>query len=168
MSLQEVLQQKGHITYKTRGTSMEPMLRQDRDLVTIRRREAGERFMENDVVLYHRPSEPDRLILHRIVGVRDDGYRIIGDNCWTYEDDIVDSDILGVLVSFIQNGRQIELDSEEYLHYVEDLRKNEEDRIRNLKKNFEFRQKLKKLLGPLAGPARRLRNLLQRCGVLCR
>ena len=35
MTLEDLLQRDGRLVYKTRGVSMEPMLRQNRDLVII-------------------------------------------------------------------------------------------------------------------------------------
>ena len=53
-TFKEVLARDGVLVYRIRGVSMEPMLRQGRDLVTIRAAKPGERFHENDVVLYCR------------------------------------------------------------------------------------------------------------------
>ena len=43
-TFKEVLARDGVLVYRTRGVSMEPMLRQGRDLVTIRAAKPGERF----------------------------------------------------------------------------------------------------------------------------
>ena len=65
-TFKEVLARDGVLVYRTRGVSMEPMLRLGRDLVTIRAAKPGERFHENDVVLYYQAV--GRYVLHRIVG----------------------------------------------------------------------------------------------------
>ena len=36
MTFEELLARDGYLVYRTRGTSMEPMLRQDRDLITAK------------------------------------------------------------------------------------------------------------------------------------
>lgn len=102
-TFKEVLARDGVLVYRTRGVSMEPMLRQGRDLVTIRAAKPGERFHENDVVLYCQAV--GRYVLHRIVGVGPAGYVILGDNCVAYERDVPFEDVLGILVSFVRDGK---------------------------------------------------------------
>ena len=121
MTLEQILARDGVLVYRSRGVSMEPMLRQGRDLVTIRARRPGERFAENDVVLYYR--QPDRMhTLHRVVGVGADGYVILGDNCVAFEH-IPFDDVLGVLVSFVRDGRACSVTDADYLRYVRRLRR---------------------------------------------
>ncbi len=127
-TFEEVLARDGMLTYRVRGVSMEPMLRQDRDLVTIRARCPHERFAENDVVLYYRQIDR-RHTLHRIVGEASGGYIILGDNCANYECGIPYDDVLGVLVSFIRDGRSYEVSDPAYLAYVQKLRHQERWRI---------------------------------------
>ena len=144
-SFEEILEQDGFLTYKVRGVSMEPMLRQGRDIVTIRRREPGERFAENDVVLYYRKG--DRMhTLHRIVGLVDGGYVILGDNCHVREVGIPDGDVLGVVVSFVRDGRETSVDDPEYLAYVRDLRAGEERRIASRRRRQRAKALVKRLI----------------------
>lgn len=51
-TFEELLERDGKLVYKTRGVSMEPMLRQDRDLVVIRI--PFSRLRKYDVALYKR------------------------------------------------------------------------------------------------------------------
>ena len=62
-TFEEVLARDGVLVYRTRGVSMEPMLREGRDVVTIRAAKPGERFAVNDVVMYYRAG--DRKYTHR-------------------------------------------------------------------------------------------------------
>ena len=95
--------------------------------MTIRAAKPGERFHENDVVLYYQAA--DRYVLHRIVGVGPAGYVILGDNCVTYERDVPFEDVLGVLVSFVRDGKMCSVDDPDYLAYVSKLRRGERYRI---------------------------------------
>ena len=113
-TFEEVLARDGVFVYRTRGVSMEPMLREGRDVVTIRAAKPGERFSVNDVVMYYRAGDR-KYTLHRIVGVGPAGYTIIGDNSVAYERDVPFEDVLGVLVSFVRNGKACTVEDPEYL-----------------------------------------------------
>ena len=52
MTFEDILARDGKLVYKTRGVSMEPMLRQNRDLVVIR--VPSSRLKKYDVALYKR------------------------------------------------------------------------------------------------------------------
>ena len=59
---EELLSRNGNFAYKTKGKSMEPLLRQDRDIVVIRT--VSRRLKPLDVVFYRRGSQ---YILHRVI-----------------------------------------------------------------------------------------------------
>ena len=61
---------------------MLPLLRQGRDLFTVRAKKPGERLQVGDVALYRRP--PGRYVLHRIVEAGEGEYVLLGDNCVRY------------------------------------------------------------------------------------
>ena len=103
MTFDEYLDKNGELTYTNVGTSMMPLLRQHRDLFTVKRK-GKERCKAGDVVLYKRP--PNWYVLHRIVEVRPDSYVILGDNCIAKEYGILDSDILGVMTSYVRKGKR--------------------------------------------------------------
>lgn len=102
-SFGEYLEKNETLTYTNVGVSMLPLLRQGKDLFTVRRK-GQERCKAGDVVLYRRP--PDRYVLHRIVEVRPEDYVILGDNCAAKEYGIRDADILGVMTGFVRGGRE--------------------------------------------------------------
>ena len=79
-TFEEVLTRDGKLVYKTKGVSMEPMLRQNRDLVTIE--VPVSRLKKYDVALYKRG---DRYVLHRVIGVKEGFYLIRGDNTYRLE-----------------------------------------------------------------------------------
>lgn len=93
---------------------MMPLLRQKKDLIEIRKKEARP-FKKYDVVLY---KKGDRYILHRILRVRPEGYIIAGDHNTFLETDITDDMILGVMTRVIRNGKTITPDNFWYKVYV--------------------------------------------------
>ena len=96
---EDLLQKDGRLVYKTKGTSMEPMLRQNRDLVIIEVPSAC--LQKYDVALYTRA---DQYVLHRVIGVEDGYYRIRGDNTYAIEQVPFDA-VIGVLKSFNRKGK---------------------------------------------------------------
>ena len=80
-SFAEYLQTHETLTYSNVGVSMLPLLRQGRDLFTVRRK-GPERCKAGDVVLYPRNRQ---YVLHRMVEVRPDDYVIPGGNCASKE-----------------------------------------------------------------------------------
>lgn len=99
---EEELNRKGRFTYTCSGISMLPLLRQRKDLFTIKKKQG--RCEIYDVVLYKRA--PASFVLHRVVEVREKDYVILGDNCINKEYGIRDEDILGVMTSFVRNGKE--------------------------------------------------------------
>lgn len=111
---EEELDRKGSFTYICNGISMLPLLRQKKDLFTISKKQG--RCKKYDVVLYKRP--PESFVLHRIVEVREKEYVILGDNCMDKEYGITDADILGVMTSFVRNGKEYSVSQKGYRLYV--------------------------------------------------
>lgn len=122
-NISQYLAEHGELTYRIVGVSMNPLLRQDRDLITILRSDLAEkdengRFHNHDVVLYKRHSD-GAYVLHRIVEVREKDYVILGDNCVKREYGITDEDILGVMTSFVRDGKTVQVTDPQYKAYVE-------------------------------------------------
>ena len=111
---EEELNRTGRFTYTCSGVSMLPLLRQHKDLFTIEKKQR--RCKKFDVVLYKRP--PKSFVLHRIVEVREKDYVILGDNCLNKEYGIRDEDIIGVMTSFVRNGREVSVSHKGYRLYV--------------------------------------------------
>ena len=114
MSFEEYLRANGHLTYPIVGVSMLPLLRQDRDVVSVERKTAA-RCAPGDVVLYRRGG---RYVLHRVIAVRPEDYVILGDNCAAKEYGTTDADILGVMSGFIRNGREHRVEEPAYRLYT--------------------------------------------------
>ena len=100
MTFEKMLAEDGRLVYRTRGVSMEPMLRQNRDLVVIE--VPASRLKKYDVALYKRGTS---YVLHRVIGVKDDHYLIRGDNTYALET-VPDNAVLGVLTAFQRKGKK--------------------------------------------------------------
>lgn len=112
-SFESILNRDGKLVYRTRGTSMKPMLRENRDLVIIEKPKG--RLRRYDVALYRRGQS---YILHRVVRVRERDYAIRGDNTYRLETGITDTDVLGVLAGFVRDGHEFAVTDPAYRLYV--------------------------------------------------
>ena len=111
-TFEEILARDGRLVYKTKGVSMEPMLRQNRDLVIVSR--PSGRLHPFDVALYRRGSS---YVLHRVIEVKDDHYLIRGDNTFILEK-VPDADVIGVLTGFQRKGKYYDTSNHSYQRYV--------------------------------------------------
>ena len=112
MKLEEILTRDGKLVYRTKGVSMEPMLRQNRDLVVIS--VPSSRLRKYDVALYRRGGS---YVLHRVIDVKDDGYLIRGDNTFSLES-VPDDAVIGVLTAFKRKGKDFDVNHPSYRRYV--------------------------------------------------
>ena len=108
---EDILSGDGKLVYRTKGISMEPMLRQNRDLVIIRVPDS--RLKKYDVALYRRGRS---YILHRVIRVCDDHHLIRGDNTYVLET-VPDTAVIGVLDSFHRKGKQYKTTDRAYRFY---------------------------------------------------
>ncbi len=100
----------------TSGASMRPLLRTHKDIVVIARPTFP--LAIGEVPLY-KTKGIDKLILHRIIGIANDGtYIIRGDN--TYRKEYVkQEDIVGVMTAIYRGGKHIDCaNSKRYKFYV--------------------------------------------------
>lgn len=111
--LEALLARDGFLIYKTRGVSMRPLLKEGRDLVTIRTFDG--RLKKYDVPLYRRRD--GGYLLHRIIEVKPDHYVIRGDNTFVKEH-VPDKELVGVLVAFKRKGKDFTVDSRGYRLYA--------------------------------------------------
>lgn len=108
------LAEKGRLVYANKGTSMRPLIRQDKDLMVIEKPQG--RLKRYDGALYIRKD--GAYVLHRVLRVKKEGYVICGDNCVKREYGITDKDIIGVLTGVIRNGKELKASSFRYRLYV--------------------------------------------------
>ncbi len=111
-TFEDILARDGRLVYKTRGVSMEPMLRQNRDLVVIQVPDS--RLKKYDVALYRRGKD---YVLHRVIGVADGHYLIRGDNNYAVET-VPFGAVIGVLTGFQRKGKQHDVTERGYGLYV--------------------------------------------------
>ncbi len=112
MKFEEILARDGKFVYRTKGVSMEPMLRQNRDIVVIS--VPSSRLRKYDVALYRRGRS---YVLHRVIAVKDDGYLIRGDNTFSLES-VPDDAVIGVLTAFKRKGKDFDVNHPAYRRYV--------------------------------------------------
>ncbi len=111
-TFEDILARDGKLVYKTRGVSMEPMLRQNRDLVVIEVPKG--RLKRFDVALYKRKGS---YVLHRVIHVRERDYLIRGDNTYYFEE-VPDEAVIGVLAGFQRKGKYYDITNKNYQRYV--------------------------------------------------
>ena len=83
MTFEELLARDGRLTYRTKGTSMEPMLKENRDLITVG--VPSSRLKRFDVALYKRKyaeafktqfEEQDAIRGHRLIQPHEKGFLV--------------------------------------------------------------------------------------------
>ena len=111
-TIEDVLFKNGVYVGPTVGISMLPMLKNRRDTIIVRPK--TERLQPFDVALYRRGSD---YVLHRVLSLTDNGYIIRGDNCYS-DENVAESDVIGVLTEFYRKDKHILCTDEKYLKYV--------------------------------------------------
>ena len=97
----------------TAGTSMLPMLRDRKDTVVLAEKKG--KLRKYDLPLYKRAD--GSFVLHRIVGIEKDGYKMSGDNHLMIEYPVTDEQIIAVTTAFIRDGKRISTSSMGYKLY---------------------------------------------------
>lgn len=115
MNIKEYLDTHDTLTFNTKGVSMLPMIKQDRDLVILRKKQPDERLKKYDVAMYH--AKDGRYLLHRIVALEENGYTFLGDNLPHKERHIREEQVFAVLVGFVHKGKEYQTDDFGYRLY---------------------------------------------------
>ena len=113
-SFEELLDEKGYIVYTNTGYSMLPLLRQQRDIIEIKKKDHI-RCKKYDVILYKRGGQ---YILHRVLKVLPDGYLVAGDHNAFVDSKVTEDMILGTMTKVIRDGKTITPDTMCYKLYV--------------------------------------------------
>lgn len=112
--IEETLAKEGKIIVCVSGRSMIPMLRDRRDTVLIEKADLP--LKKHDVAVYRMPS--GKLLIHRVLKVREDCYVIRGDNRPNTEY-IKPEWIIGVLKEFHRNGKRCDCETNKlYKAYI--------------------------------------------------
>lgn len=98
--IREALSSGNTVQFSPRGISMEPMLRQGRDSVTLS--PITKPLRKYDLPLYQRPD--GAYILHRVVKTGVD-YTCIGDNQFQLEKGVKKEQMIGIVSGFLRNGK---------------------------------------------------------------
>ncbi len=104
------------------GTSMNPLLYQNRDFVKIVKPVLP--LKVGDIPLYRR--DDGTFVLHRVVGIKANGeYIMCGDNQFILEYGITDKNIIGVAKVLLIDGKEIDVDTDtDYLKHKDKYLKN--------------------------------------------
>ncbi len=115
-AVEEQLKNQDTAAFLTSGASMRPLLRTHKDIVVISR--AKHPLAVGEVPLYKKRGV-DKLILHRIIGIKEDGtYITRGDNTY-HKEYIPQSDVVGVMTAVYRGGKYIDCaSSKAYKIYV--------------------------------------------------
>lgn len=98
--MREYLDAGKTVTFRPRGISMLPMLRQGIDSVVLS--PLPEKLRKYDLPLYQRDN--GKFVLHRIVGVGDT-YTCIGDNQFEYEHGLRHDQMIAVVTAFYRDKK---------------------------------------------------------------
>lgn len=111
--IREQIANNGKVTFTPRGISMLPMLRNNEDKITLTRAELP--LKKYQIALYERTA--GKYVLHRVVGVHEDGYLMRGDNQFLTERGIKDSQIIAVVSDFTRKGRRYNCSGSQFKFY---------------------------------------------------
>lgn len=135
MSKKEVLEREGVLLSSTFGTSMRPFLK-EKDVAVIEKKEG--RLSLYDIALY---QSGEKLLLHRVVGVLEEGYLMRGDN--TFSDETVKEEaVLGVMSERVRGGKSISSSDRRWKRHGK--RNAESYPVRRF--FFSLKQRLKRIL----------------------
>lgn len=99
--IEEIVKSGGAVRLDVKGTSMMPLLRNEKDAVLLKNPDNVRRF---DVVLFRKAD--GRIALHRIVKIGD-FYTIIGDNQYSFDCGISQCDLIAKATEFHRGHHRI-------------------------------------------------------------
>ncbi|MDP4152622.1 MAG: S26 family signal peptidase [Bacillota bacterium] len=112
--MRDVLKKDGEVIFTITGNSMAPMLRHRKDKVCIKSIDVHD-LKKYDIPLFVRKD--GKYILHRIVGIKEDGFEVMGDNQFNKEYPVNPSQVIGVVNGFWKDDKYISCDSFKYKMY---------------------------------------------------
>ena len=114
--IEEVLASGGEFRIYPRGTSMLPLIVQNRDSVVLKRKTDGE-LKKNDIAFYRRKN--GQFVLHRVLKVCSDGsYVMCGDNQTYLEEGIEKEQIIAYVSQLYRKEKPVKMNGVRYSAYV--------------------------------------------------
>lgn len=111
-TFEEILDQDGVLVYTCRGVSMKSLLKQNSDLLVIRK--PDREFRNHDIVLFRTNH---KYLLHRIIKIEGDMITTAGDNN-TFKDSRIHKDrIIGILSTIVRDGKEINVNDPKLKFY---------------------------------------------------
>lgn len=105
----------GSVTFKVTGISMQPMVYNRRDTVTIV--SPPKQLKKGDLPFYR--TDDGQFLLHRVIKINKDGsYDCRGDNRWESEKGIRQDQIIGIVTEFTRNNKKYSVFAPIYRVYV--------------------------------------------------
>lgn len=111
--MEEQLKAGKKVRFGPKGTSMLPLIRQNVDSVMLKA--APDKLKKYDLPLYRRND--GHFVLHRVVGVKKDGYVMCGDNQWEREYGVKPENILAVADGIWRDDKYLPVSSFSYKFY---------------------------------------------------
>lgn len=105
--IDEQLQAGGSASFISHGTSMKPLLKDGENRITLIKPPGYPQ--KYDIIFYRRSD--GKFILHRIVGIKKDGYVCRGDNQFQDEFPVRKEQIIAILSEYTKNGKQKKINS---------------------------------------------------------
>lgn len=114
-AVEQALETNETAAFLTRGASMRPLLRTHKDIVVIAKAEHP--LKVGQVPLYKKDGV-DKLILHRIVAIKNGEYITRGDNTY-HREYITPDNVVGVMTAIYRGGKYVDCNtSKKYKIYV--------------------------------------------------
>ena len=111
--VERLLGEGGEVVITIRGNSMQPMLRDSRDKVVLRRY-GGDELQRGDVMLFRYRGG---YVLHRVVSINGERIVFAGDGNYKLYELATTKDIVARMVAYCKDGRRVECSDREWLRY---------------------------------------------------
>lgn len=105
--IKEQLEHGGSTSFTIHGTSMQPLLYDQRDSVRLTKPKSDPK--KYDIIFYRR--DDGNFLLHRIVGIKEEGYVCRGDNQTVDEYPVKKEWVIGIVDSYTKKGKGKKADS---------------------------------------------------------
>lgn len=113
--IREKLEAGGEVNLPASGNSMYPLFRHRQDTVRLKKAESGS-LRKYDMILYQRDN--GKYILHRIIGIGEQGFVLRGDNQYQKEYPVREEQVIARVCSFCRGEREVSCGSFFYRMYA--------------------------------------------------